>query len=255
MYEIKYEFVLLILLWLRTEQLRISAPFCFTSSRTKYSEWCTCGLCVEIRRSSILMLLGDYLTSPPLAPNRSSKTLWYSQNILTQEENIMYLNRSWSWLGGKREGRHVVMKDRQVGACPLFKTKTFRKQKCWTLGASLSLFYYTGYRSSHCIFLMQFLSLTLEGGRLSTTVICCAVCNACVVVQFFESVPSSCSWLEGINEVNLGFCSFIMDITKDLPHSSFPFLSIPSYSLFLSEAVSWPISALLGPCLYDNHPV
>lgn len=103
--------------WLRgIEPLKISVPICFSPSRKKYSGWCTCGPCVETRRSSTHMLPGDYLTSPPLAPNRSSKTLWDAQNTLTQGENILYLNRPWSWLGRKGgRGRHTEMRDRQVG--------------------------------------------------------------------------------------------------------------------------------------------
>jgi len=77
-----------------------------------------CGLCVETRRSSTHMLPGDYLTSPPPALNRFSKTLRYTQNRLTQGEITLYLNwpRIWPGSSCRGRGRHVEISKWGMGS-------------------------------------------------------------------------------------------------------------------------------------------
>lgn len=135
--------IYVVLKYQRTEYLRISSTICFISSRRKWSGWRTCGLCVGIRRSSIQMLPGDFSTSLPLAPNRSSKTLWYSLNAVSRGENVMGLNRSWILLE-KQGGRKQWGNEGQTygGTSTLHHSNL---QKTQVLNTSLR-------RSSHCRF-------------------------------------------------------------------------------------------------------
>lgn len=67
----------------------------FPLIRIKCWGWCTCGLCVETRRSSTRTPHGDYSTSPPPARNRSSES-GFAQNILGPGGNALHVS---SWLG------------------------------------------------------------------------------------------------------------------------------------------------------------
>lgn len=67
----------------------------FPLIRIKCWGWCTCGLCVETKRSSTRTPHGDYSTSPPPARNRSSES-GFAQNILGPGGNALHVS---SWLG------------------------------------------------------------------------------------------------------------------------------------------------------------
>lgn len=78
---------------------------CFTLFlliRKKCSGWCTCGLCVETRRSSTPTLLGDCSTSLPPARNRSSET-GFAQNTLSPGEYVLYANRALQPAGNRTQ--------------------------------------------------------------------------------------------------------------------------------------------------------